>query len=176
MAVKLNPEPQAAAMVAELMCVAARTAPKACGIDNLVTAIVVDEQDKQRLADTMRAIAEEHEAPFFARDAANLLASDACVILGTRLHRFHLPDCDLCGHEGCEANEEAGSRCALTVEYLGIALGSAVSVAADHRVDCRIMYTIGRAAVRLQLLGEDVKIAHGIPLSVKGKNIFFDRK
>ena len=59
---------------------------------------------------------------------------------------------------------------------LGIALGSAASVAADHRADCRIMYTIGKAAVRLGLLGPEVEIAHGIPLSVTGKSIYFDRK
>ncbi len=38
------------------------------------------------------------------------------------------------------------------------------------------MYTIGMAAVQLELLGPEVKIAHGIPLSATGKNIFFDRK
>jgi uncharacterized ferredoxin-like protein len=51
-----------------------------------------------------------------------------------------------------------------------------VAVAADNRVDNRIMYTAGFAAVKLKLLGEEVKIAYGIPLSATGKNIFFDRK
>jgi uncharacterized ferredoxin-like protein len=37
------------------------------------------------------------------------------------------------------------------------------------------MYTVGRAITNLKLLGEDVKIALGIPLSVTGKNPFFDR-
>jgi len=34
---------------------------------------------------------------------------------------------------------------------------------------------MGRAAVELELLGAEVRIAHGIPLSAQGKNIFFDR-
>jgi uncharacterized ferredoxin-like protein len=176
MAIRLNAETEAAVRVAELMCIAARTAPKACGIDNLVTAIVTDPGDKAKLAEAMRAFAAQVNAPFFARDAQNLLDAEACVIIGTRLQRLGIPGCNLCGFEGCQANETAGARCAFNVGDLGIALGSAVSIAADHRVDCRIMYTIGRLGVALGLLGEDVKIAHGIPLSVTGKSIFFDRK
>jgi uncharacterized ferredoxin-like protein len=57
---------------------------------------------------------------------------------------------------------------------LGIALGSAVSLVADNRVDNRIMFTIGQAAARLGLLGE-YKLIMGIPLFVGGKNVFFDR-
>ena len=56
---------------------------------------------------------------------------------------------------------------------LGIALGSAVKTAADLNIDNRMMYTIGSAAKALGLLDADVII--GIPLSVSGKNIFFDR-
>lgn len=176
MSIILNPERQMAVRVAELMCVAARTAPKACGVDHIVTAIVAEERDKQQLAETMSALAQEVNAPFFARDAQNLLDAQACVIVGTTLQRMNLPGCNLCGFAGCAQNEEAGGRCALNLGDLGIALGSAVSVAADHCVDCRIMYTVGRAVVKLGLLGPEVQVAHGIPLSITGKNIFFDRK
>ncbi len=162
--------------VAELMCVAARTAPKAGGRDNLVTAIVEDEADRQRLADRMKEIAGQRGPAFFARDADNLMAAQMVVIIGTRLGRLGIDGCTLCGFEGCKASEEAGAHCAFTVGDLGIAIGSAVSVAADHRVDNRIMYTIGAAAVELEMLGPEVKIAHGIPLSARSKNIFFDRQ
>jgi uncharacterized ferredoxin-like protein len=162
--------------VAELMCVAARTAPKAGGRDNLVTAIVEDEADRQLLADRMKKIAEERGPAFFARDADNLMAAQMAVIIGTRLARLGLDNCNLCGFEGCAASEEAGARCAFTVGDLGIAIGSAVSVAADHRVDNRVMYSVGVAAVQLEMLGPDVEMAHGIPLSATAKNIFFDRK
>ena len=57
---------------------------------------------------------------------------------------------------------------------LGIALGSAVKLASDLSVDNRMMYTIGSAAKAQKLLDSDVII--GIPLSVSGKNPYFDRK
>jgi uncharacterized ferredoxin-like protein len=57
---------------------------------------------------------------------------------------------------------------------LGIALGSAVALVADNRVDNRIMFTIGQAAAKLGLLGEH-KMIMGIPLSASGKSVFFDR-
>jgi uncharacterized ferredoxin-like protein len=38
------------------------------------------------------------------------------------------------------------------------------------------MYTAGFAAVKLKLLGEEVEIAFGIPVSATGENPFFDRK
>ncbi len=161
--------------VAELMCVAARTAPKARGADQIVTAIVEDEDDRARLAERMREIAQRVGAAFFARDADNVMASPVVVIIGTKLRRLRIPGCNLCGWEGCDEAEEHDARCAYNSGDLGVALGSAVSVAADHRVDNRIMYTIGLAAVELELLGPDVKIAHGVPLSARGKNIFFDR-
>ena len=66
--------------------------------------------------------------------------------------------------------------CAISIGDLGIAIGSAVSVAAAHHVDNRIMFTVGRAALNLKMFGDDeVKIAYGIPLSVSGKSPFFDR-
>jgi uncharacterized ferredoxin-like protein len=176
MAIILNPEKQYAIRVAELMCIAARTAPKACGIDHIVTAIVAEEADRAKLAEAMIALAEELDAALFARDAQNLMDADACVIIGTTLERMHIPGCDLCGFCGCEANAAAGGRCAFNIGDLGIALGSAASIAADHRVDNRIMYTIGKAAVLTGVMGAEVGLAHAIPLSVKGKNIFFDRK
>lgn len=176
MTIRLNPEVEALLAVAERMCLAARTAPKARGADNLVTAIVADAADKLALANEMRRLAEAIPAPFFARDADCLMAAGPCVIIGTRLERLGIPGCNLCGFEGCAANEQAGARCAYNAGDLGIALGSAASVAADQRVDCRIMYTIGLAAVRLGLLGPEVQVAHALPLSATGKSPFFDRK
>jgi uncharacterized ferredoxin-like protein len=41
-------------------------------------------------------------------------------------------------------------------------------------VDNRIMYRVGTAAVRLRLLPE-ASVVMGIPVSVRGKNIYFDR-
>jgi uncharacterized ferredoxin-like protein len=176
MAVVLNPETEALADIGRRMCVAARTAPKACGIDQIVTALVTDPADLAALVAELERLAQELGAPFFARDARNLREAPVCVLIGTKLDRRHVPGCDLCGFPGCEASEAAGARCAMCVGDLGIALGSAASVAADCRADNRIMYTVGLAAVRLGLLGEEVRIVHALPLCARGKNIFFDRK
>ena len=162
--------------VAELMCVAARTAPKARGVDQIVTAIVESTEEREQIADRMREIGERCGAAFFSRDAQNVLDAQMLVLIGTGVRRLRIPGCSFCGHPGCDAAEEAGARCAYNAGDLGIATGSAVGVAADHRVDNRVLYTAGSAAVELGLLGEDVKIAWGIPLSAKGKNLFFDRK
>ena len=70
---------------------------------------------------------------------------------------------------------KAGGTCSFNVGDLGIAVGSAAAMAADFRIDNRIMYTAGKAAIELGMLGEDVKIAYGIPLAAKGKNPFFER-
>jgi len=42
-------------------------------------------------------------------------------------------------------------------------------------VDNRIMFSIGKAAKELKLLGEEAEIIYGIPLSSTGKSPFFDR-
>lgn len=162
--------------VAELMCVAARTAPKACGIDQIVTAIVESAGERREIAERMRLIGERCGASFFSRDAQNVLDAHLLVLLGTKVRRLRIPGCSFCGHPGCDAAEEAGARCAYNAGDLGIATGSAVSVAADHRVDNRVMYSAGSAAIELGLLGDGVEIAWGIPLSARSKNTFFDRK
>ncbi|HDJ83739.1 MAG TPA: ferredoxin, partial [Desulfurococcaceae archaeon] len=57
---------------------------------------------------------------------------------------------------------------------LGIALGSAVKIASMLNVDNRIMFSIGIAAQKMNIIGADYVL--GIPLSAKAKNIYFDRK
>lgn len=69
---------------------------------------------------------------------------------------------------------KSSAHCAFDDVDLGIAIGSAVSVAADNRIDNRIMYSAGRAAMELEILGKKVINIQGIPLSVSGKNPFFD--
>jgi uncharacterized ferredoxin-like protein len=160
---------------ARRICVAARTAPKGRGVDNLVTAVLTGEQ-KEEIAREMQAIGERSGAAFFIRDAANVRAAGALVLLGTRTRTLGLEPCGFCGFEDCAANERAGGICAFNTGDLGIAIGSAVSVAADLRVDNRVFFTAGRAALNLKTLGEQVRIAYGIPLSVGPKSPFFDRR
>ena len=159
---------------AEHLCVAARTAPKGKGKDLLVTAIAV-ETDIRRLQDQMRVIGERDGVPFFLRDAANLEQAPVLVLIGTKKEPLHIPACGFCGFIDCEAMLDAGGTCSFNSGDLGIAVGSAAALAADFRIDNRILYTAGKAAVELGVLGEDVKIAYGLPLAAKGKNPFFDR-
>jgi len=161
--------------VANLMCVAARTAPKARGIDNIVS-VVLSDKEKEALAQKMEEFAKRGERPLsFTRDANNIRQAETVVIIGTKLATLGL-NCGYCGFENCQKCEESQGRCAHNSGDLGIAIGSAVSVASNHRVDSRVMYSVGWASIQKKILGEDIKIALGIPLSVSGKNIFFDRK
>ena len=57
-----------------------------------------------------------------------------------------------------------------------LVLAAAAAVAADRRVDNRVLFSAGRAAISLGTLGEGVGQVFGIPLSVSGKSPFFDRK
>ena len=170
-------EEQAVLNLAYAVCAAVRTAPKACGIDHIETAVLTGE-DKDRITAEMRKIGEElgDSGKFFIRDAGNVDASGAVVLVGAKYETRGLNEkCKLCGFENCDACKKAGATCVFTSMDLGIALGSAVSLVADNRVDNRIMFTIGQAAAKLGLLGE-YKLIMGIPLSVSGKSVFFDRR
>lgn len=161
--------------VAEQMCIAARTAPKAKGIDLISTAIA-EGKDMEKLSEMMLRIQkEENGSQSYIRDAENIRQASCIVLIGTKLAPVNLKACGLCGYKDC-GTKSAEAVCVFNPGDLGIAVGSAISVAADHRIDNRIMFDIGRAAVKLGMLGNDVKIAFGIPLSATGKNPFFDRK
>ena len=169
-------EEQAILNLAYAVCAAARTAPKACGIDHMDTAVLTG-GDKDKVAGEMRRIGESFgdSGKFFIRDAGNVDASGAVVLLGIKYQPRGLGKrCGLCGFGDCAACTAAGAACIFTGVDLGIALGSAVSMVADARIDNRIMFTIGQAAAALGLMG-DYKLIMGIPLSASGKSVFFDR-
>lgn len=163
--------------VAQQMATAARTAPKARGIDNLVIAIA-DKNDIILIAEKMQEIAKRDDSlAFFFRDSNNILNCVNLLLIGSKIKSLGLKYCNLCGFESCDEKDKFPDiPCAFNANDLGIAIGSAVSVAADNRVDNRVMYSVGVAVKELNLLGDDVKIIFGIPLSVSSKNIFFDRK
>ena len=168
-------EEQAVLNLAYAMCAAARTAPKACGIDHMDTAVLTG-GDKKKVADEMRRMGETLPAPFFIRDAGNVDASAAVVLIGVKYERRGLDKiCGICGFPGCDACIDAGAACVFTGVDLGIAIGSSVAMAANAHVDNRVMFTIGKAASSLGLMG-DYRLIMGIPLSVSGKSPFFDRK
>lgn len=161
--------------IAALMMNAARTAPKARGIDNLEIAMLSGD-DIERLAGKLKEMSGEPGRGFFMRDAENILQAGAVVLIGTRYDVMGL-NCGWCGFPTCgEKTERAPlAPCAFNTDDLGIAVGSAVSVAADHRADCRVMYSAGVAAMASGLMPECHAIL-AIPVSATGKSPFFDRK
>ena len=166
-------EKNASMQIAELMSAAARTAPKGRGVDVLET-LVVDGEDKDKLSAAMREIGKESGLAFFIRDAGNLDASNVIVLIGVSVEPRKL-NCKLCGVESCAAASEGGISCAMAVNDLGIAVGSAAATAMDNRMDNRILFSAGMAALKLGLFPDKIKICYGIPLAVTGKNVFFDR-
>ena len=175
-------ERQSVIEVGRLMVVSARTAPKSGGQDDIVVSLVYEEE-KDRLAVEMEKLAEERGEKW-VRDASNVKDSDAVVLIGVRGTKSMGLSCGACGYPTCEAFNEAekklggdfrGPLCHFKVLDLGIALSSAVKTASLLNVDNRIMYRVGAAAMRLKMLPE-ADVIMGIPLSARGKNLYFDRK
>lgn len=175
-------ENDALLQVAKMMLVSARTAPKSGGIDDVLTLLVLG-KEKDMLADEMDKIAEERKITGFKRDAKNVRDSAAAVLIGVRGTRSFNLNCGACGYSTCSEFDEAekkkgqdftGPNCILKALDLGIALGSAAKTASTFNVDNRIMYRLGTAASRLNVLPE-ASVIMGIPISAKGKSIYFDR-
>jgi uncharacterized ferredoxin-like protein len=179
---KLNPEKEVVEKLALELLVCARTAPKARGQDNLELAIVTDKDELEMIAQEMEKVAERGEAfKFFKRDADNIRNSEALVLISVDFKNPVGVNCGACGYT-CDTITKVerkvldyeGPICAMRLIDLGIAVGSAVAKAKDLCLDNRVMYTVGVAVKRLGLMPGQVIL--GIPLSVKGKNIYFDRK
>jgi uncharacterized ferredoxin-like protein len=179
-------EKDAIKMGASMMAVSARTAPKTRGVDSVQTVILTGE-DLEKLAATMEKKVKEKstELPGFKRDADNVRGSAAVLLIGVSRNpkRIERPlNCGGCGFENCkdllaagkhDGEDFTGPLCIFQAVDLGIALGSAVKLAGELNIDNRIMYTVGAAAKKLNLLDSDFII--GIPLSAIGKNPYFDR-
>ncbi|MCL1796832.1 MAG: DUF2148 domain-containing protein [Eggerthellaceae bacterium] len=166
-------EKRAALRCAEMMAAAARTAPKACGIDAIET-LVLEGEEKDKLTTLMRRIGTESNKPFFVRDAANVDACPCLVLIAGATASRGL-NCGYCGVDDCIEAKKTGIACALAVTDIGIALGSAAISAMECRIDNRVLFSAGVAALEAGLFPEEVRICYGIGLSVMGKNIFFDR-
>lgn len=178
----LQSEAQGLLDVAKLMMVSARTAPKSGGKDDIETMVIYGE-DKDKIAAEMNKIGEERNSKGFLRDGKNVRDSEAIILVGVEGTKSFGLDCGGCGFKTCtEFNEFSrsksgdftGPNCIFKILDMGIALGSAAKTAMDHNVDNRIMYRIGPAALRLGLTKKS-SIVMGIPISAKGKSIYFDR-
>ena len=165
--------------IANLMALSAKTAPKTRGQDVLEIK-VLSQDEKDKVADEMLKIAGERNNPGFTRDGNNVRDSEALVLIGLKPHDSCGFDCTACGFKTCSdfdltstSGEFKGPNCSFRLLDMGIALGSAAKTASMHNVDNRIMYRVGVAVMRLDLLNSNFVM--GIPLSASEKNIYFDR-
>jgi uncharacterized ferredoxin-like protein len=67
-----------------------------------------------------------------------------------------------------------GPHCVMRMMDIGVALSSAAKTASLLNVDNRVQQRVGAAARALGIIKADV--AMGIPVSVAGKSIYFDRQ
>jgi len=164
-------------MVADLMAIAARTAPKTRGEDFIVVE-VVEGETVQRLGRGMINYGRQHDNAGFERDGQNTLDSEVVVLIGIKDADVADLNCGACGAENCILintfdGQFKGPNCALRLLDMGIALGSAVKIAGLMNVDNRVMYRVGVVAREMKLV--DADFVMGIPLSATGKSIYFDR-
>ncbi len=166
-------------MVAGLMELAARTAPKAVGQDYLTTKIIGGDE-LETLGTEMIAFGARNNKKNFDRDGKNVQNSDAVLLIALNKPGKTGLNCGACGFDSCKdlpaasaGTEFAGPVCTWRIIDLGVALGSAAKTASILNADNRIMYRVGAVARELGLIEGEIVV--GIPISGTGKNIYFDR-
>jgi uncharacterized ferredoxin-like protein len=177
-------ESEAVKSVASLMALAARTAPKAVGLDSIRVKVVTG-KEQENLGNRMVKMGTDLNMEFFKINGQQVKASDATILIGVEGTKALGINCGGCGFATCAEMTKAvkdskkrksmysGPNCVLKISDLGIAVGSAAKTAAIHNVDNRIMFTAGVAAMELGMM-KGCSITYGIPLKASGKNIFFD--
>ncbi|HLP04153.1 MAG TPA: DUF2148 domain-containing protein [Paludibacter sp.] len=159
--------------VAREMMTAARTAPKGKGFDIIEVATITGKAIEE-VSEAMLVYSEKSGLKFVTRDAENILQAEAIVLVGTR-QQVHNLNCGYCGFPTCAAKSELPEvPCSINSVDVGIAIGSACAVAADRRVDSRVMFSVGRVVQELGWMPGCSNI-YGIPISCLSKNPFFDR-
>ena len=158
--------------IAKKMAVAARTAPKAKGVDIIEIAVLAGE-DLETVACELEVYSADTGMKFPLRDAGNVRACQAIVAIGTRSALQGL-NCGHCGFPTCAEKPES-CPCAINSVDVGIAIGAACAQACTYKVDTRVMFSAGMAIQRLGLLGEGVGQVYAIPVSISSKSPFFDR-
>ena len=173
-------------MAVKLMAASARTAPKAGGKDFLDIVVITKDEDLKKIAGTMKEYAPSstNEA-YWLRDASNIENSGALLLVGLSKPVAGGYDCGACGHPTCaeflenrELKEKemgySGPHCVMRMIDIGVALSSAAKTASILNVDNRVQQRVGAAARALGLIKGEVVL--GIPVSISGKSIYYDRQ
>ena len=175
-----------AEIAVKLMAAAARTAPKAGGKDFLEIVVVTADEDLKRIAAAMHEYAPRstNEA-FWMRDASNIENSQALLLIGLAKPVTAGYDCGACGAPTCAEFAKArtvvakemgysGPHCVMRMIDIGVALASGAKAASLLSVDNRVQQRVGAAARALGIIKAEVAL--GIPVSISGKSIYFDRQ
>lgn len=170
----------------KLMAASARTAPKAGGKDFLEIVVITGDDDLKKIAERMKEYAPDStNEPYWLRDASNIENSQALLLVGLSKPVTAGYDCGGCGYASCaefakhrEIKEKnmgyTGPHCIMRMMDIGVALSSAAKTAGILNVDNRVQQRVGAAARALGYIKAEVVM--GIPVSITGKSIYYDRK
>jgi len=172
--------------VINLMAASAITAPKAGGKDCLEIVAITEVDDLHKIADEMRKYAHNSSKEnYWHRDAANAEKCQGLLLIGLAGAVTAGYDCGGCGYATCKEFEDSrqlkdfemgytGPHCIMRMMDIGVALSSAAKQASLLNIDNRVQQRVGAAARALGYI--NCEVAMGIPISISGKSIFYDRK
>lgn len=172
--------------VINLMAASAITAPKAGGKDCLEIVALTESDDFARIAEEMRKYApNSSKENYWHRDAANIESCQGVLLIGLAGPVTAGYDCGGCGYRTCVEFERSrelkdfelgytGPHCIMRMMDIGVALSSAAKAASLLNIDNRVQQRVGAAARALGYI--KCEVAMGIPISISGKSIFYDRK
>ncbi|MDD5292103.1 MAG: DUF2148 domain-containing protein [Candidatus Omnitrophica bacterium] len=192
-------------IVIDLISISVRTAPKSAGVDDIIFLAASNVQKNRIAAEMIKIGREKSKGQSnkvvrqamitsWSSDAVTVKKSDGLVLIGVKGKKPLGLNCGGCGFKSCaefkacvlkdKKSSVIGPFCIFKIWDLGIAIDSAAKTASMLNVDNRIMYKIGMAVLRLRMFGKTRKAVSacdsispvlGLPLSVSGKNIYFDR-
>lgn len=172
--------------VINLMAASAITAPKAGGKNCLEIVAITDPDDLNSIAQEMRKYAHNSSKEnYWHRDAANTENCQGVLLIGLAGPVTAGYDCGGCGYATCKEFEDSrelkdftmgytGPHCIMRMMDIGVALSSAAKQASLLNIDNRVQQRVGAAARALGYI--NCEVAMGIPISISGKSIFYDRK
>lgn len=186
-------EAKAVKEASRLIGISIRTAPKSAGVDDIAYKILSDSEKKDITAEFKRLCrllqkgkTEDEKRAIeldWHSDADAVDKSDCLILVGVKGRNPLGMNCGGCGFKDCREFLNAkppqtihmpGPFCMFKLLDLGIAISSAAKAASSLGIDNRIMYRAGLAGYRLGLLKGYSPIM-ALPLSARGKNIYFDR-